>query len=90
MPGATEAGRDKERSSLGPWGFPGGLLVKNSPVSAGNPGSTPELGRSPGEGHATHSNILACEIPERVRHNSGTKAANKRGFGGSHGSAEPC
>ena len=51
MPGATEAGRDKERSSLGPLGFLGGLSVKNSPTSAGNPGSTCESGRSPGEGH---------------------------------------
>ena len=32
-------------------GFPGGLVVKNSPVSAGNTGFIPRLGRSPGEGN---------------------------------------
>ena len=37
---------------------------------------------------ATHSSIPACEIPERVRHNSVTKTANKRGFGESHSSAD--
>ena len=37
---------------------------------------------------ATHSSILAFEIPERVRHNSVTKTANERGFGGSHSSAD--
>ena len=33
-------------------GFPGGLVVKNSPVSAGNTGFIPRLGRSPGEGNS--------------------------------------
>ena len=32
-------------------GFPGGSKVKASSSSAGNPGSTPGLGRSPGEGN---------------------------------------
>ena len=32
-------------------------MVKNPPASAGDTGSTPRLGRSPGEG--THSSILA-------------------------------
>ena len=32
-------------------GFPGGSLVKNPPANAGNPGSIPGLGRSPGEGN---------------------------------------
>ena len=30
-------------------GFPGGLVVKNPPVNAGDTGSIPGLGRSPGE-----------------------------------------
>ena len=30
-------------------GFPGGSAVKNPPVSTGNAGSIPGLGRSPGE-----------------------------------------
>ena len=45
-------------------GFPGGSVVKNLTANAGNGGSTPEPGRSPGDlGMATHSSILACEIP---------------------------
>ena len=35
------------------WGFPGDSVVKNPPVSVGNPGdkgSIPGLGRPPGEG----------------------------------------
>ena len=38
----------------------------NLPVSAGHvrdTGSIPGLGRSPGEGNATHPSILAWEIP---------------------------
>ena len=52
------------------------LVVKNLPAIAGDTGSIPGLGRSPGEGTTTHSNILAWEIPwtkepgrTRVRHN---------------------
>ena len=40
--------------------------VKNPPVNAGDirdKGSNPGLGRSPGGGHATHSSILAWEVP---------------------------
>ena len=32
-------------------GFPGGSVVKNLLVNAGNTGSVPELGRSPREGN---------------------------------------
>ena len=32
-------------------GFPGGSVVKNLPANAGDPGSMPGLGRSPGEGN---------------------------------------
>ena len=38
-------------------------MVKNPPASAGNAGSIPQLGRSPGEGNALHSSILARRIP---------------------------
>ena len=31
------------------WGFPGGSVVKNPPANAGDKGSIPGLGRSPGE-----------------------------------------
>ena len=50
----------------GALGFPGGLVVKNPTVNARDTrplGSIPGLGRSPGVGMATHSSILAWEIP---------------------------
>ena len=39
-------------------GFPGGSVVKNLPANARDAASIPELGRSPGEGNATHSRFL--------------------------------
>ena len=33
-------------------GFPGGSTVKNQPASAGDTGSIPGSGRSPGEGNS--------------------------------------
>ena len=36
--------------------------MKNPPVNAGDPGSTPGLRRSPGAGNAAHSSTLAWEI----------------------------
>ena len=66
-------------------GCPGGSVANNPPANAGDarePGSIPGLGRSPGGGMATHSSILAWEIPwteelvglqsvelQRIRHN---------------------
>ena len=44
-------------------GFPGGSDHKSSACSEGDPGLIPGLGRSPGEGMATHSSILAWKIP---------------------------
>ena len=47
-------------------GFPGGSVVKNPPANAGDAedvGSIPGKGRSPREGMATHSSILAWKIP---------------------------
>ena len=45
------------------WGFPGGSAVKNPPPNAGDVGSVPGLGGSPGGGNGgTHLSILACEI----------------------------
>jgi len=43
--------------------FPGGSVVKNPPANAGDLGLISGLGRSPGEGMATHSGILAWRIP---------------------------
>ena len=42
------------------------IVVKNLPANAGDArdmGSIPGLGRSPGVGNSTHSNILAWKIP---------------------------
>ena len=52
-------------------GFPGGSEGKASAYNAGDPGSTPGSGRSPGEnkqvvlekGMAPHSSTLAWKIP---------------------------
>ena len=44
-------------------GFPGGSDIKESSCSAKHLGSTSGSGRSPGEGKATHSSILAWRIP---------------------------
>ena len=44
-------------------GFPGGSVIKEFACSVGDLGSIPGLGRSPGGGHETHSNILAWRIP---------------------------
>ena len=38
-------------------GFPGGTVVENAPVSAGDAGSIPRLGLSPGAGNG---NLLQC------------------------------
>ena len=53
-------------SSVSPSGFPGGSVVKNLPVNAGDTrdaGLIPGSGRTPGGGNATCSSILAWEIP---------------------------
>ena len=44
-------------------GLPGGSAGKESAYNAGGIGSIPGLGRSPGEENATHSSVLAWEIP---------------------------
>ena len=38
-------------------------MVKKLPASTGDAGSVPGLGRSPGEGNATYSSMLAWENP---------------------------
>jgi len=44
-------------------GFPVGSVVKSPPTNAGDTGLNPGLGRSPGEGMATHSSILSWVNP---------------------------
>jgi len=48
------------------WGFHCGSASKESTCNAGDLGSTPGLGRSPGEGKGYHSSILAWRIPWTV------------------------
>ena len=38
-------------------------MVKNPPANAGDVGSIPGSGRSPGEGNGNHSSILTWRIP---------------------------
>ena len=40
-----------KNSIVFPWGFPSGLVVKNSPADAEDADSIPGSGRSPGEGN---------------------------------------
>ena len=44
-------------------GFPGGLEVKASASNAGDPGSIPGLGRSPGEGNGNPLQYSSLENP---------------------------
>ena len=46
--------------------FPYGSAGKESSCNGGDLGSIPGLGRSPGEGKATHSSILTWRIPWTV------------------------
>ena len=51
-------------------GFPGGPVVKNSPVNAGDtgdPGSIPGLARSPGEGNGYSLQCSCLENPKDRR-----------------------
>ena len=44
-------------------GFPGGSVVKNPPANAGDMGSIPESGRSPGAGNGNPLQCSCLEIP---------------------------
>ena len=44
-------------------GFPGGSVVKNPPAHAGDPGSIPGSGRSPGEGNGNPLQHFCLENP---------------------------
>ena len=44
-------------------GFPGGSVVKNPPANSGDVDLIPGFRRSPGKEMATHSSLLAWEIP---------------------------
>ena len=44
-------------------GFPGGSVTKNLPANAGDTGSIPGLGRSPGGGNGNPLQYSCLEIP---------------------------
>ena len=46
-------------------GFPGGSVVKNLPVNAGDSGSIPGLGRSPAEGNGNPLQYCLDSIVDR-------------------------
>ena len=48
-------------------GFPGGSYGKESACNVGDLGSTPELGRSPGEGHGNPLQDSGLESPHGQR-----------------------
>ena len=43
-------------------------MLKNPPANAGDAGSIPGLGRSPGGGNGIHSSVLAERIPRTEEH----------------------
>ena len=45
------------------WGFPGGSVSKASAYNAGDPGSIPGSGRSPGEGNGNPLQYTCLENP---------------------------
>ena len=57
--------------------FPGGSVVKNPPIKAGDSGLIPGSGRSPGEGNATHSNTLAWATVQVAAKESDTTLVTK-------------
>ena len=58
-------------------GFPGGSAGKESTCNAGELGSIPGLGRSPGEGTATHSSIRAWKIPWTIESMESQRVGHK-------------
>ena len=50
-------------SGLPLWGFPGGLDRKECACNAGDPGSIPESGRSPGDGNGNPLQYSCLENP---------------------------
>ena len=53
----------KEMASAYTVGFPGGSVVKNLPVDAGDRGSKPGLGKSPGEGNGNQLQYSCLKLP---------------------------
>ena len=49
------------------WGFADGSVVKNPPANAGDAGSIPELGISPGEGNGNSLQYSCLGNPMEIR-----------------------
>ena len=61
--GSQRVGNDLA-TELTVWlGFPDGSMVKNLPTNAGDAGSIPQLGRSPGEGNGKLLQYSCLENP---------------------------
>ena len=61
--GTLKLTREKSKELVSNLGFPGGSLAKNSPVSAGDMGSIPGLGRFPGEANGNPLQYSCLENP---------------------------
>ena len=87
--GSQRVGNDLA-TELTVWlGFPGGSMVKNLPTNAGDAGSIPQLGRSPGEGNGKllqYSCLVnpmdrgAWQAHKRVRNDLATKQQQQSGI----------
>ena len=61
--GSQRVGNDLA-TELTVWlGFPDGSMVKNLPTNAGDAGSIPQLGRSPGEGNGKLLQYFCLRTP---------------------------
>ena len=60
---SIKLGKDKKPTLILIWGFPGGSEVKASAHNAGDLGSIPGLGRSPGEGNGNPLQYSCLENP---------------------------
>ena len=63
MTEAVSTGLGPQNSVLPNWGFPGGSDSKESACNAGDPGSIPGSGRSPGEGNSNPLQYSCLENP---------------------------
>ena len=69
----------KNQSTVALGGFPGASAVKNPPANAGNVGSVPGMGRSPGEGNSHPLQYSCLEIPVHRLESDTTEATQHVG-----------
>ena len=70
--GSSKKQESSKKTSTSALDFPGGSDSKVSAYNAGNPGSIPGSGRSPGEGNG---NLLQCSCLENPRDGGAWSAA---------------